>query len=145
MKLYNEAKENCKYGHFDMEKQAGYVLTDGNKLTEPWYYVYTNRKILLYVDQNGPVKMQYEPPSGCLLLSANLGKRKANGRYGCKVSKSTTAYQLAISTRLGFVWIKKSRKCRWNGRRKRRYIRFVLKTRISSRKSSYRAIKRRYV
>ena len=77
MKLYNEARENCKYGHFDIEKKAGYVLTDGDKLTEPWYYVYTNRKILLYVDQNGPVKMQYEPPSGVLITKRELGETES--------------------------------------------------------------------
>ncbi len=77
MKLYNEARENCKYGHFNLDKKAGYTLTDGDKLSEPWYYVYTNREILLYVDQNGPVKMQYEPPSGVLITKRELGETES--------------------------------------------------------------------
>ena len=58
IKPYEQTNTQCKYGHFDLEHKAGYVLTDGDKLFEPWYYIYTNRKILLYVAQNGPVKVQ---------------------------------------------------------------------------------------
>lgn len=77
MKLYDKASVICKYGYFDLNKKAGYVLTDGNKLSEPWYYIYTNKKILLYVDQNGPVKMQYEPPSGVLITKRELGETES--------------------------------------------------------------------
>ena len=63
-KLYDKAEASCTYGHFNPDVHAGYTLTNGEKLNSPWYYVYQNRKILLYVDQNGPVKIQHAPPSG---------------------------------------------------------------------------------
>ena len=74
MKLYDKAKSECQFGHFSSQKKAGYTLTAGDKLRTPWYYVYQNRKILLYVDQNGPVKIQYEPPSGILISKRELGE-----------------------------------------------------------------------
>lgn len=64
MKPYDKSEETCIYGHFNLNKPASYTLTDGGKLNSPWYYVYNNRKVLLYVDQNGPVKVQYQPPNG---------------------------------------------------------------------------------
>lgn len=77
MKPYEYTQQRCKYGYFDLNKKAGYVLTDGEKLSESWYYVYTNRKILLYVDQNGPVKMQYQPPSGVLITKREIGETES--------------------------------------------------------------------
>ena len=74
---YDKAKKDCQYGYFDEQNKAGYTLTDGDKLSTPWYYVYTNRKILLYVDQNGPVKVQYEPPSGILVTKRELGETES--------------------------------------------------------------------
>lgn len=74
---YDKAKQYCKFGHFDKNKKASYTLTGADKLICPWYYVYQNRKILLYVDQNGPVKMQYEPPSGILVAKRELGETES--------------------------------------------------------------------
>ena len=76
-KIYNETKQNCIYGHFNNKVPAGYTLTNGDKLNGPWYYVYQNRKILLYVDQNGPVKIQCNPPSGILLCKRELGENQS--------------------------------------------------------------------
>lgn len=63
---YDKTQRVCAYGQFS-SVPAGYTITDKDKLNGPWYYVYQNRKILLYVDQNGPVKIQYNPPSGILV------------------------------------------------------------------------------
>lgn len=76
-KPYEKANLNCKYGHYDLEKKASYTLTDSEKLIASWFYVYQNRKILLYVDQNGPVKIQYEPPSGILVAKRELGETES--------------------------------------------------------------------
>jgi len=77
MSLYDKIQEKCKYGHFNKEKAASYTLTDGDKLSSPWYYVYNNRKILLYVDQNGPVKVQYQPPNGILPIKREMGENQS--------------------------------------------------------------------
>ena len=77
MQPYEKTEQFCKYGHFDIDKKAGYTLTEGNKLISSWYYVYQNRKILLYVDQNGPVKIQYQPPSGILVTKRELGETES--------------------------------------------------------------------
>ena len=77
MKLYNKTEQFCKYGHFDLTKNAGYTITDGDKLATPWYYVYTNENILLYVDQNGPVKIQHKAPSGILLCKREMGENQS--------------------------------------------------------------------
>ncbi len=76
-KLYDKTQEICTYGKFNLSVPAGYTLTNGEKLRSPWYYVYQNRKILLYVDQNGPVKMQYNPPSGILIYKRELGENQS--------------------------------------------------------------------
>ncbi len=74
---YNETQEKCTYGHFNIDEKASYTLTDGQKLKSPWYYVYSNRKILLYVDQNGPVKVQYQPPNGILVIKREMGENQS--------------------------------------------------------------------
>ena len=66
-----------KYGNYNLGQKASYTLTDGDKLVAPWYYVYQNRKILLYVDQNGPVKIQYQPPSGILVSKREMGENQS--------------------------------------------------------------------
>ena len=76
-KLYNETQQNCIYGHYDKDVPAGYVLTNRDELSSPWYYVYQNKKVLLYVDQNGPVKVQYNPPSGILVFKRELGENQS--------------------------------------------------------------------
>lgn len=73
---YESTKKECAYGYFG-EKKASYTLTCGDKLVAPWYYIYQNRKILLYLDQNGPVKMQYEPPSGILIFKREIGETQS--------------------------------------------------------------------
>ena len=77
MKPYEKIQKDCIYGSFDTEKKAGYILKKGNKLKGPWYYVYNNRKILLYVDQNGPVKIQYQPPNGILPIKREMGEKQS--------------------------------------------------------------------
>ncbi len=77
MTLYDKVQENCTYGHFNTDESASYTLSAGDKLKGPWYYVYTNRKILLYVDQNGPVKVQYQPPNGILLIKREIGETQS--------------------------------------------------------------------
>ncbi len=74
MKPYDKIEKECSYGTYDLDKYAGYTITNGEELKGPWYYVYQNKKILLYVDQNGPVKVQYEPPYGILLVKRELGE-----------------------------------------------------------------------
>lgn len=74
---YDKIQKNCRYGHFNEEKPAGYTLTGGDKLNSPWYYIYNNRKILLYVDQNGPVKIQYQPPNGILPIKREMGENQS--------------------------------------------------------------------
>lgn len=71
---YEKTSIDSKYGHYDLTKPASYTLTNGKELRGPWYYVYSNRKILLYVDQNGPVKIQYQPPSGILVAKREWGE-----------------------------------------------------------------------
>ncbi len=77
MKIYDKTIEKCAYGHFDLDKKAGYTITDGDKLHSPWYYVYNNTKLLLYVDQNGPVKIQYQPPKGILVIKREIGETQS--------------------------------------------------------------------
>ena len=79
-KLYDKAEAVCTYGQFNPDVHAGYTLTDGEKLNSPWYYVYQNRKILLYVDQNGPVKIQHAPPSGIYVCKRELGETQSKWR-----------------------------------------------------------------
>ena len=76
-KLYDKAESSCTYGHFNADVHAGYTLTNSEKLNSPWYYVYQNRKILLSVDQNGPVKIQHAPPSGIFVCKRELGETQS--------------------------------------------------------------------
>ncbi len=71
---YNKTSITDKYGHWNLDKSASYTITNSGKLNGPWYYIYQNRKILLYVDQNGPVKIQYQPPSGILAIKREWGE-----------------------------------------------------------------------
>lgn len=77
MQPYDKINKECKYGEYDTAKKAAYTVTKGEELSEPWYYIYQNRKILLYVDQNGPVKIQYQPPSGILITKRELGEKQS--------------------------------------------------------------------
>ncbi len=77
MMPYDKIQKSCIYGAFDTDTPAGYTLTAGEKLRGPWYYIYNNRKLLLYVDQNGPVKIQYQPPNGILVLKREMGENQS--------------------------------------------------------------------
>ncbi|MBQ9940223.1 MAG: hypothetical protein IJO74_01645 [Clostridia bacterium] len=77
MKHYDKVQKECIYGHFDLDTPAGYTVTNGDKLVSPWYYVYNNRKVLLYVDQHGPVKVQYQPPNGILVFRRERGESES--------------------------------------------------------------------
>ena len=77
MNPYEFTNEKCVYGKYDLNKRASYEITDRDKLVSPWYYIYQNRKILVYVDQNGPVKIQYQPPSGILIAKRELGETQS--------------------------------------------------------------------
>ena len=74
---YEKSENACVYGHFNSNEPAGYTVTNAKELSSPWYYIYQNRKILLYVDQNGPVKIQYQPPSGILVCKRELGENQS--------------------------------------------------------------------
>ena len=77
MRPYDKIEKQCKYGEYDESRKAAYTITNSEALSEPWYYIYQNRKILLYVDQNGPVKIQYQPPSGILVAKRELGEKQS--------------------------------------------------------------------
>lgn len=68
MKIYDKIESKCAYGQYEIDKPAGYTITEADKLKSPWYYVYNNRKLLLYVDQNGPEKIQHQPPQGIFIF-----------------------------------------------------------------------------
>ena len=74
---YDKIEKKCRYGEYDTTRGAAYTLTNSDELVEPWYYIYQNRKILLYVDQNGPVKIQYQPPSGILVAKREIGEKQS--------------------------------------------------------------------
>ena len=74
---YEKIQKECAYGHYDLSHRASYVVTAGEKLKGPWYYIYNNRKVLLYVDQNGPVKVQYQPPNGILCIKREMGETQS--------------------------------------------------------------------
>lgn len=71
---YDKIEKDCTYGTYNLDKHAGYTLTNGEALKGPWYYIYQNKKVLLYVDQNGPVKIQHEPPFGIMLIKREMGE-----------------------------------------------------------------------
>lgn len=77
MQPYEKINKECKYGEYDLSRKAAYTINNSEDLFEPWYYIYQNRKILLYVDQNGPVKIQYQPPSGILVAKRELGEKQS--------------------------------------------------------------------
>ena len=74
---YDKIEKDCAYGSYNLNKHAGYTLKKGEKLKGPWYYIYQNRKILLYVDQNGPVKIQHQPPYGILSIKREIGENQS--------------------------------------------------------------------
>ena len=77
LRPYDKLEAKCKYGEYDTSRPAAYKLTSPGELSESWFYIYQNRKILLYVDQNGPVKIQYQPPSGILVAKRELGEKQS--------------------------------------------------------------------
>ncbi len=75
--IYDKMQKECKYGSYDLDNPGGYRLTKGHRLSSPWYYILNNRKTLLYLDQNGPCKMQYQPPNGILVFKRELGEKQS--------------------------------------------------------------------
>lgn len=57
---------NPDYGYFDSEPGC-YCITRKNVPTS-WDYLYKNERLLMLVDQNGPVKAQIDPPSGIVVF-----------------------------------------------------------------------------
>jgi len=70
-------------------------LTAGQDLKKPWYYIYSNREVLLYVDQNGPVKVQYQPPNGILVFKREMGENQS--KWQVWVSSSTVNGGIPVS------------------------------------------------
>lgn len=77
MSLYNYTKRECQFGEFSETQKGGYTIKKAEDLNSPWYYIYQNRKILLYLDQYGPVKMQHQPPSGVLPFKREMGETQS--------------------------------------------------------------------
>ena len=63
------------YGHFEEDQPASFTL-DTLNLPAPWEYIYQNRRLLLKVDQYGPVYTQVDPPSDIVLF-----RREPFGAY----------------------------------------------------------------
>jgi hypothetical protein len=55
------------YGRFNQSREASYVI-DTLNLPVPWEFIYQNGRILLKVDQFGPVYAQADPPSDIMLF-----------------------------------------------------------------------------
>lgn len=55
------------YGHFEPQQKAAFTL-DTLNLPCSWDFVYQNRRLLLKVDQYGPVYAQVDPPSDIVLF-----------------------------------------------------------------------------
>lgn len=55
------------YGRFDADHQAGFIIETLN-LPGPWEYIYENGRIMLKVDQYGPVSAQLDPPRDVVLF-----------------------------------------------------------------------------
>ena len=64
------------YGHFGKAK-ASFTL-DTLNLPAPWEYIYQNRRMLLKLDQHGPVYAQAEPPSDIMLFRRDPFQRYAS-------------------------------------------------------------------
>ncbi len=84
MKAYNYFEKECEYGHYNTDGHARYTVTDADKLSQPWYYIYQNRKILVYLDQNGPVKIQHNPPYGIFVIKRELCEKYSKFQFWVK-------------------------------------------------------------
>ena len=69
----NDCEMKKQYGHFNQEI-AGYTLEELN-LPTTWDYIYKNDKILLKVDQHGPIMAQLDPPGGIVLFRREYMQR----------------------------------------------------------------------
>jgi hypothetical protein len=63
----NEDQPEIIRGYFNKSGKAGFTM-DTLNLPVPWEYIYQNGKILLKVDQFGPVYVQADPPSDIMLF-----------------------------------------------------------------------------
>lgn len=68
---------NSKYGYFDLSYEGKYVITNPRELTSSWEYILQNQQMLLYVDQNGPIRAQINPPAGILIFKRNDGEKNS--------------------------------------------------------------------
>jgi cellobiose phosphorylase len=64
-------------GHFDPKSRATFVI-ESPDLPTGWDYVYQNRKMLLRVDQHGPIYAQVDPPSGIVLFRRDAFQRDSS-------------------------------------------------------------------
>ena len=62
------------YGQFSDEEKATFTIKKLN-LPTPWEYIYQNRKMLLKVDQHGPVYAQAYPPNDIMLFTRDKFQR----------------------------------------------------------------------
>lgn len=112
---YDKTQNKSKYGHYDDENKAGYVITDPNGINGSWFYIYDNREILLYVDQNGPVKVQYQPPNGILVFKREMGENQS--KWQVWVSSSSINGGVPVSSfgspELNCTGEKPEREVRW--------------------------------
>jgi len=65
------------YGRFEEGEKAAFTLATQN-LPQSWEYIYQNRKLLLRVDQFGPVYAQVDPPGGIVLFKRDPFQRYAS-------------------------------------------------------------------
>jgi len=65
------------YGKFEKDAKATFTLETQN-LPQSWEYIYQNRKLLLRVDQFGPVYAQVDPPSGIVLFRRDQFQRTSS-------------------------------------------------------------------
>ena len=64
-------------GHFEDRQEAGFTITSPD-LPTGWDYVFQNRKLLLRVDQHGPIYAQVDPPSGIILFRRDQFQRDSS-------------------------------------------------------------------
>jgi len=64
-------------GHFVAGESAAYEITTPN-LPQGWEYIYQNRKLLLKVDQFGPVYAQVNPPGDIILIRREPFQRSSS-------------------------------------------------------------------
>lgn len=112
---YDKTQINSAYGRYDSTRKAGYILDNFDSLQAPWYFIYDNRELLLYVDQNGPVKVQYQPPNGIMVFKREMGENQS--KWQVWVQSSVINGGVAVSNfgfpKLNCVGEKPTRTVKW--------------------------------